>query len=208
VETTEHGAPGGPDRDLAGRAEVIIFAVLFEAGLAPVALALGWLLGAPPLADFRWDARDAALGAVATLPLVGLLVLSRRWRFGPLERIKRFFDREIRPYLDGRPWPDLALVCLAAGVGEEMLFRGALQGAFSRWLGPGAGLAATSLLFGLLHPITPAYAVLAALIGAYLGGVWMANGNLLSVMVAHALYDFLALQILLHDPPADDVPRP
>ena len=33
--------------------------------------------------------------------------------------------------------------------------------------------------------------------GAYLGGVWLLNGNLLTVMVAHALYDFLALLILL-----------
>jgi membrane protease YdiL (CAAX protease family) len=57
------------------------------------------------------------------------------------------------------------------------------------------------VLFGLLHPITPTYAVLAALMGAYLGGVWLASGNLLVPIVAHALYDFIALAYLLAPPP-------
>jgi membrane protease YdiL (CAAX protease family) len=205
VEAEGDGVTDGPQADPRGRVGVVVLAVVFEGGLAPLSLALGWLLGQHPLAGFAWDAGSAAHGVAAALPLVGLLALCRRWPLGPLVRIRRFFD-EVRPYLAGRPWHDLALICLAAGVGEEMLFRGTLQGAFSRWLGPGAGLAAASLLFGLLHPITPAYAVLAALIGAYLGALWMADGNLLSVMDAHALYDFLALLILLRDPPAPAAP--
>ena len=52
-------------------------------------------------------------------------------------------------------------------------------------------------MFGLLHPITRAYAVIAALLGAYLGGLWLAGGNLLTPIVAHALYDFVALVYLL-----------
>ena len=83
-----------------------------------------------------------------------------------------------------------------------MLFRGLIQGALGRWLGPGPGLALASLCFVLLHPITPAYVVIASLMGAYLGGVWLASGNLLVVIVAHALYDFVALLILLRGPGA------
>ena len=60
---------------------------------------------------------------------------------------------------------------------------------------PWPGLAVASLLFGLLHPITPTYVAIAALLGAYLGAVWLATGNLLTVIVAHALYDFVALVI-------------
>ena len=139
------------------------------------------------------------LGGVAALPMLGLFWLARRWPVGPLARIKRFCDEELVPIFQDCTWHDLALLALAAGVGEEMLFRGALQAALSRWLGLWPGLAVTSLLFGLLHPISLAYVVMAGLLGAYLGAVWIATGNLLTIIVAHALYDFLALMALLGD---------
>ena len=59
------------------------------------------------------------------------------------------------------------------------------------------GLLAAALLFGLLHSITPAYAILAGLVGLYLGGLWLACGNLLTPIVAHGTYDFLALVYLV-----------
>jgi uncharacterized protein len=43
------------------------------------------------------------------------------------------------------------------------------------------------------HWITRTYALLAALVGLYLGGLWLWTGNLLVPIVAHALYDFVAL---------------
>jgi len=181
---------------------LIILAVLFEAGLAPLAIVLGWLFGRPALSGFAWSAEDAALGVLATLPMLGLFLLGQRWQFGPFRSIRRFFDEEMRPILGGCTLPDLALISVAAGVGEELLFRDVLQGVLGRWLGSVAGWGVASLLFGLLHPITPGYIVVAALMGAYLGGVWMFNGNLLTVMVAHALYDFIALVLLLRDEPA------
>ena len=54
--------------------------------------------------------------------------------------------------------------------------------------------------------ITPTYGVLAALIGVYLGWVWLASGNLLAPVVAHALYDFVALVVLVRGPKWSDVP--
>jgi membrane protease YdiL (CAAX protease family) len=150
----------------------------------------------------RWDAGDAAWGAAATLPLLPVLLLSARSSWPPLARIRRFVDAVVRPWFAACTWPDLATIALAAGVGEELLVRGVIQPALGRLLGAGPALAAASVLFGLLHPITPTYAVLAALIGAYLGGVWLASGNLLVPIVAHALYDFIALAYLLRRPPA------
>jgi membrane protease YdiL (CAAX protease family) len=189
----------GPEQADPGR--VVVMAVLFEGGLAPVALLGGWLLGQSPLLGFAWRGRDAALGVAVALPILGLLLVGLRWPIAPLARIKQFIDEEVRPLLGACTWLELALISLAAGVGEEMLFRGAVQGALGRWLGLGAGITASSLLFGLLHPITPAYVVLTGLMGAYLGLVWVVNGNLLTVIVAHAVYDFLALLILLRTPP-------
>jgi hypothetical protein len=196
----------GPDQPDPGR--VIVWAVLLEGGLVPLAWLVGWLLGQPPWLGFAWRVRDAALGAAAVLPMLALLLVAIRWPIAPLARIRRFIDEEVRPVLGACTWLELALISTAAGVGEELLFRGAIQGALCRRLGLGAGIAAASLLFGLLHPITPAYVVLAGLIGAYLGLVWALNGNLLTVMIAHALYDFLALMILLRTPPEAPSPSP
>jgi membrane protease YdiL (CAAX protease family) len=180
--------------------------VLFEAALAPAALVLGWALGQPPLAGFAWDPLAALEGAAAALPMLLLLAASVRWPVGPLARIKEFFDREVAPALRGCGWTDLALVSVAAGVGEEMLFRGVIQGAIARALGPAAGVVLTAALFGLLHPVSPAYVAIAAALGAYLGAAWLITGNLLTVMVAHALYDFVALVVLLRESRADAEP--
>jgi len=41
--------------------------------------------------------------------------------------------------------------------------------------------------------ITWTYALFAAFIGAYLGWLWIWTGNLLTPMITHADYDFVAL---------------
>jgi membrane protease YdiL (CAAX protease family) len=95
---------------------------------------------------------------------------------------------------------DLAVISALAGLGEEMLFRGVVQTLIERASGsPWLAVAAASVLFGLAHPITRTYAVLAALIGVYLGWLFLANGNLLVPIVAHAAYDFVALVYLLRE---------
>ena len=97
---------------------------------------------------------------------------------------------------------DLAVISALAGLGEEMLFRGVVQQAVADWVdgerGIWVGLALAALLFGLVHMITPTYAVLAGLIGLYLGWIWIATDrNLLVPIVTHAAYDFLALVYLV-----------
>lgn len=202
-ETTNHGHHPNPnhddDHDVPDQGRIVTAAILFEGALAPAALLLGWLLGRPPLIGFGWSFRDVVLGVLAALPMYAVFQLLIRWPIGPLERIKRFFDDELTPLLGSRTAFDYALIAAAAGVGEELLFRGVLQSAFIDWLGTWEGLAAASLLFGLLHPISPAYVVVAALLGAYLGAVQLWSGNLLVVMIAHAVYDYLALRALFHD---------
>ena len=67
---------------------------------------------------------------------------------------------------------EFGIIALLAGVGEEMLFRGVLQGTISRWIRPEIGLVAASALFGLAHLITLMYALAASLMGIYLGWLW------------------------------------
>ena len=192
-DQTSDDGPGSADR--------VPFAVfvLFKAALAPLALIVGHLLGQHPLAGFAWDGMAVVWGLVATLPMLAMLAAALRWPVGPLGRIKAFFDRELAPALAGCGWPDLALISVAAGVGEEMLFRGVIQGGLARPLGPGAAVAAAGVLFGLFHPVSTTYVVVAGLLGAYLGLVWLVTGNLLAAMVAHAVYDFFALVVMLRD---------
>jgi membrane protease YdiL (CAAX protease family) len=182
------------------RRTVVLLAVVVEGGLIVLAWALGWLLRQPPLEHFAWSWRDALWGVAAAVPMLLLFFVMLRWPVGPLGRIKRFSEQVLRPLLAPCSLVDLLGISLLAGLGEEMLFRGVLQGAFSRWLPPGAALALASILFGLLHAITPTYAVLAALMGAYLGWLWVYSENLLVVIVTHALYDSCALVYLLRGP--------
>ena len=189
--------------DLRRRLGVMLIGLGFEGGLAALAWPLGWLLGQPPLADCHWTAAGAGLGVAAALPMLLLFAALRRWPVGGLARIQRFFEEVLRPLLGDCSLAELALLSLLAGAGEELLFRGVLQPALVRGLGPPVGLVVTSVLFGLFHPITATYVVLAAGLGLYLGLVAWAGGNLLIVMVAHALYDFVVLVYLLRlAPPA------
>ncbi len=171
--------------------------VLMEAGLAPLALVLGSICGVHPLAGFEWTLRGAIFGVLATVPMLVFLLISLRWPHGPLRGIRDFCQRELAPVLAHRPWRRLALIACTAGVGEELLFRGVIQTMFTSFWGRGLGLLAASLLFGALHPVSLAYAVVAGCLGAYLGAIWLITGNLLSAIIAHILYDFAALFLLL-----------
>ncbi len=189
--------PEDPEDEAPGHDVVIIFAVFFEAGLAPFSLILGWLMGHPPLEHFSWSLKDALWGVAAALPLIGLFLAMLRWPIGPLSAVKDFCEQEVVPLFHNSYWSELALISLSAGVGEEMLFRGVLQSSLTDWLGVGWGLALASFLFGVLHPISFSYIVIAGFTGLYLGAIWIYSDNLLTVMLTHALYDFVALGYLI-----------
>ena len=82
-----------------------------------------------------------------------------------------------------------------------MLFRGLVQHGLANWLAPPWGiwlaLAIASVAFGCAHMLSATYAILAALIGLYLGLLLVWTGSLLTPAVAHGLYDFIALLYLV-----------
>ena len=124
-------------------------------------------------------------GLAACVPLLGGMFALRGLKTGPLGRLNRVVDQLVVPLFANCTLFDFALISIVAGFSEELLFRGLIQAALANWLEPTAGLVIASLLFGLAHIITPTYAMLAALIGVYLGWVWIATGNLLAPIVAH-----------------------
>jgi hypothetical protein len=176
---------------------IVATASLLELALAALALVLGAIAGVAPLGSFSWNARDAAIGAVATLPLFVVFRLAWTSRAPGLRKIRDELERVLPEIFGDASALGLAAVSLAAGIGEEVLFRGFLQAWLATLLGSLGGLLAASAVFGFAHPITAGYVVIAALMGAYLGGLWQASGNLLVPIVAHALYDFAVLRLLL-----------
>jgi membrane protease YdiL (CAAX protease family) len=181
---------------MAGRTVVLALAAGFEGCLFVLALLLGWWLELPPLAHWEWDPIAAIVGMAAVLPLLVFYWLGMRWPLGPLRRIKHFLEEFVRSFFRPLTPLDLALIALLAGLGEEALFRAVVQEYLARWLGPWPGLLLASGLFGLAHCVTLTYALVAALVGLYLGGLWLLTGNLLSVVLTHAVYDFVVLVLL------------
>jgi membrane protease YdiL (CAAX protease family) len=137
------------------------------------------------------------MGLIATLPLLAGLLIADRSSSGPFGNLNRVVDEMIVPMFRNATVLDFAAVSLAAGLGEEMLFRGLLQSWLashtSEVFGPFIGLTVASIVFGLCHWVTPLYALLAALVGAYLGWLFILTGNLAAPIVCHAAYDFVAL---------------
>jgi len=171
--------------------------LVLEGGLVIVALLLGAIFGVEPLATLRLDVGDVAVGAIATVPMAAILGLLWSTDASFVRDIRAKVEVVVASMFGDAGLANIALVCIAAGLGEEALFRGFLQGGLEQRLGTWSGLAAASAVFGLAHPVTPAYVTLAALIGVYLGGLWIWSGNLLVPVIAHALYDFVAVVTLL-----------
>ncbi len=181
--------------------QVALLALATEGGVGLLALVLGWVLGYPLSDVVRWEAAGWVWGALAAVPLLGVMALVVWLPWAPFRHLLQTIDQTVVPLFRSCNLIDLALISGLAGLGEEMLFRGVLQRAMAGlWdgaAGPWLGLVASALLFGLAHSISRTYAVLATIIGAYLGGLWMATENLLVPIVAHAVYDFLALVYLV-----------
>ena len=155
----------------------------------------------PPFGQFRLDATAAGYGIIATLPLLGLLrwCLSTQW--GPMRRLVGLVEERLTPYLaDASAW-GIVLLSLMAGIGEEVLFRGVIQAGLADRLPAWLAVGIAALLFGAAHWLTMSYAVFAALIGVYLGLLFLVTGNLLAPAVTHALYDAVALSILVRPKP-------
>jgi membrane protease YdiL (CAAX protease family) len=198
---------GEPLDDRSTRNLVVGLAIAVEGGLIAVAWLLGWLVEVPVLDWLRFTWEGVGWGLAATVPMLAGFFLAARWPVGPLRSIRRFTDETMRPMMAPCSLIDLAGISLLAGLGEELLFRGVIQQAFSGWIGVAGAIAVSALLFGLLHAVTPSYAIFATLMGVYMGLVFHWTDNLLPVILAHALYDFVAL-VWVTRGPGSDVPPP
>ncbi len=187
---------------------IVRIAIVFEGALVALAAVVGFFMGRSPWAALRltWD--GIGWGVLATLPLVVALAWGLNSSWPPFRRLIETVDEILTPMLSACTTGDIVIISVVAGVGEEILFRGLMQPILADALTPLLGLILTSGLFGLLHLVTPTYAILAAVIGAYLGLLVMVSGNLMPAIVAHALYDFVAIRQLVRMRPASENTEP
>jgi membrane protease YdiL (CAAX protease family) len=146
-----------------------------------------------PFSYLQPDGAALLWGLAAAIPLMAGLawMLSSTWR--PVRGLVALVVERLGALLAGQSVAGLAALAIVAGVSEEVLFRGVIQPGLTRWMPAGLALLATSLLFGLVHFASRSYAVMASIMGLYLGILFQLTGNLLAPVVAHATYDFVAL---------------
>lgn len=179
------------------RIEGFPLAVLVEAALGIGALALAWMFRVPLREQLPADgpalAWAIACGTLATLPMLAAFLWLMRSAHPELVQLREQVQEMVEMLFPTGKLAQLALVAALAGVGEELLFRGVLQPLAIRWTTPAIGLVVASLLFGLAHSLSRVYFFFALAVGLYLGGLAMHYHDLLAPMIAHGLYDFLAL---------------
>ena len=134
-------------------------------------------------------ARVSAIALLATAAVVagGLLATwleARRRVLGPRDAVRR----TLRGIGAGDPW--WLAANLAAAVGEELAYRGALTELLSPWLGAAAAVALSAALFGLAH-LTQGWrgAVFSAAQALAFQGLVILSGGLALAIVAHLAYD-------------------
>lgn len=177
-----------------------LIGLALELGLGVLGLGMAALFGldlgaivAPAGGRGARVAVNAGIGLLAAIPLLVLFAVALRSEWAPLVRIRRMLERTILPQVSGMSLTRVAAIAASAGLGEELFFRGFLQSALAGALGtPGAVFVAAGL-FGLVHWITPFYALWAGVIGVYIGALYALTGGLLAPVVCHAVYDLVAL---------------
>lgn len=174
-------------------------ACLFEAALLLVAIVLGWLADINPFAYLHFSEMAIFYGIVGTLPLLFLYQSMQHASQPAIRVIRTILMDTLASRLYVFSWSDLLLLSVIAGVSEEVLFRGVIQPWIEQSWGMLAGLLISSVIFGLVHAVTPLYALLAGLVSVYLGLSldYGSSRNLLTPILIHGLYDFFAFLMLI-----------
>jgi membrane protease YdiL (CAAX protease family) len=159
---------------------------------------------ARPLGGVRWLSLPLAALAGVGVGLAGVTVsrlLVRRTSWA------RALHRELRSGMAGLSPRAAAPLALSSALGEELCFRGALQPALVEQVGDLAGVAIAAALFGMVH--VPwnrrllSWTAMATVMGVIFGLLYLATGELLAPIAAHAVINHENLRfILAYEPPS------
>ena len=163
----------------------VSLAAVFYTALLLAAVVVGSLGGQNAIALGNSTVFGLFVGVISACGTVALGVLLYRL----LPALRRLSD-DLAPHLvDGAKRRDLVLLSIFSGVGEEALFRGALQ--------PEIGLVASSLLFGVLH-VGPnrrylVWTLWAVAAGFLFGLLYLWTGGILAPVTAHVMHNAATL---------------
>lgn len=136
----------------------------------------------------------AVLATLATVVIVDQIYLINQ-QFSPVPQEYVENLEELRP---ANPWNFVVIfagLCLLVPIAEEMLFRGMIQQIFTRGMGAVAGFLLAGLVFGAVH-LNAHLLISISFFGVILSFIYYATGNLTYTIVAHALFNTLALMQL------------
>lgn len=174
-------------------------ACYFEASLIIVAVILGAFSEINPFENLKFSEQSVFYGIVGTFPLYLLFLTMEQMSIPSITNIRQLLIDTLGSSLHKHHWTDLLILAAIAGLSEEVLFRGVIQPWMETSWNASVGLIASSVLFGLVHAVTPLYAILATLVSIYLGLSLDYGGdrNLVTPVIIHGFYDFLAFLAII-----------
>ena len=168
--------------------KLLILTALVEGVVLIAAFLISWFFGIKLFPLTRNIFHDMVIGTLgALIPLVFFVfLLSEKVNNTPLlGSLKKTIINDIRIIFSNCRLIDLCFISVCAGVAEELLFRGVIQ--------VKVGIIGASIIFGLLHFITPAYCIITTIMGFYLGFLFQYYESILIPIQLHFVYDLVAL---------------
>lgn len=170
----------------------------FEVGIGVFALLCGNFTRMWPAERLSWPISTPILliGLVTALPPMAVILGIRRFPWRVCQELSQMVDTKVWPMFRHLNIAELALISIAAGWGEELLFRGLIQAELTQRFDVLTGIAVASLVFAVMHCLSPAYFAMAFLISIYFGWLFWHFDSLWVPILGHATYDFLMLLIM------------
>ena len=164
-------------------------AVLGEGALANAGGVWLFAAGHPVRLGASWTALAAGIAAALALALVQWWLQRAAPAVGAVQAMRELQRAIFEPLFAPLSAAEMVAISALAGVGEEILFRGAVQASF--------GWPVATIAFGACHLGWSrrgwVLGVWATMAGGVLAGLAITTGGLVAPIVAHAGYDLAAL---------------
>ncbi len=185
---------------MSSRSVILLAALITEGLLIVVSYVIAGLCDIE--VQFFHSSSDLLLGCLYAVPLLGMNKMVWQWSLTHPEGVYARFSREVVSPLCKQVRPPLALtLATLSGFGEELFFRGVLNGLLISRGGLLCAAVVSSFLFAYVHFIgqvkrfgglLPLY----TLVGLYLWLIHLYHGSLFMVMITHGVYNFVVIVAL------------
>lgn len=177
--------------------EVLKLALISEAVLS--LLAAFWVRWAGLTPNLEVNLEYVLAGFIAAIPLLlaNFLILDRI----NIRELNEFKRTVIVPLVFNISIGGALFIGVASGFAEELFFRGAVLLSFESWIGATFAVIFSSFVFSVVHFGTavgkfPILTTIYFFAGAYLAGVNLVTGSLVSAMICHGFYNSVAIIVL------------